>query len=102
MSVSQAFLDAGKAKARAHAIQLVCRHAPTLAGPYDADAFQKAQHGLAYARMLGRQHSFESDVILATETILELLRTPGPQRLARLKGMVAAMRAPTQLKEAAE
>jgi hypothetical protein len=96
MAVSQAFIEAGKRKARNHALQLIVNHVPTIIENKDAQKVLQARRGLDYARELGRQHSFEHEVIQGIARARELL-TPVDNELEAAKALFAP-----PMKEAAE
>jgi hypothetical protein len=109
MAVSEAFLKAGRVKAKAHAIRLIFTHVPKLCDPATgADARRAAGRGLDYARMLGRQHGFEDDVRNAIQAGFGALEKPSPvaaelQLISELSAPKAAPEpACAQMLEAAE
>jgi hypothetical protein len=102
MAVSEAFLEAGRLKARQHALKLVLRHALAVLDPRDGEHWLQAARGLDYARRLGRQHGFEQQVVVATELIQRLMQLPAAQRAAELRDLMAAIDPPAQKLEAAE
>lgn len=78
MAVSEAFVKAGKLKAKAQAIRLIKLHVPTLIDSKQTEARLAAQSGLDFARELGRQHGFEADVKSAIVAAFDLLSPPSP------------------------
>lgn len=97
MAVSEAFIQAGKRKAKRHALQLILAHVPTLLTSEDPDERLHAKRGLQYAHMLGRQHSFAGEVEAAVERAKSMLAPTDPDLEA-----AKAMFAPAPMLEAAE
>lgn len=78
MSVSEAFVKAGRIKAKARAIRLIKLHVPALFSPHQSEHRRAATLGLDFARELGRQHGFESDVERAIQIAFDILSPPSP------------------------